>query len=179
MYKKYLVVLVLIVNVLFVLTGCSYVAYKDYYSSIDNYTEIWELTGFNHGYDNVSPFFPESIDNLDVKDFFCRYDQQLPLGEGIQVFLKIQYTDENLFDMELENISSMSFNCNDYFKESGFSVYATHLGRDFSSQYALIDEGQRLIYYIYLQNIPENEIEFPHQFLPTGYTGFGEVRSQG
>ena len=70
---------------LFLLTGCSYSAYIDYYD-IKDYNSIWELTGFRHGYDNTSLLFPENIDDLEVVDFFCRYDQQLPLGEGIQVF---------------------------------------------------------------------------------------------
>lgn len=175
MYRKYITLFIFIINIFFILTGCSYVAYKDYYSDTGDYKEIWKLTGFRHGYEDISTFFPKSIDNLDVRDFRCRYDQQLPLGEGVQVFLEIQYTNENLFDTELEKISSMSFNCDDYFEESVFSAYATRLGKDFSSEYALVDEEQRVVYYIYLQNIPKSEIEFDHKFLPIGYTGFGEV----
>jgi len=175
MYKKYVTVFVLVLYILVVFTGCSYIAYKDYYSNIDEYAKIWELTGFHHGYEGASPLFPKSIANLDAKQFLCRYDQQLPLGEGIQVFLEIQYTDEGVFNTELEKISSLSFDCRDSFMGTSFAAYATRLGSNFSSEYALIDEDKQVIYYIYLQNIPKSEIEFDHQFLPAGYTGFGEI----
>lgn len=176
MYRKYIPILVLILAVfLFVLAGCSYIAYKDYYSDVDDYEKIWSLSGFCPGYEDVSPFFPESIDELDVKEFVCRYDQQLPLGEGVQLFLKIQYADKAMFDTELEKISAMSFDCSQCFEESALSAYATRLGEHFASEYALIDEKQQVIYYIYIQNLPKTEIEFDHRFLPKGYKDYGEV----
>ena len=122
MNKKFIAIILSLTLLLF--SGCSYVAYKDYYSNIDDYYEIWELPGFNHGYSGVSPLFPENLENLDVKDFYCRYDQQLPLGEGIQVFLKIQFYDNNLFEDELSRIKKTSSECGEYFDKSDFESYA-------------------------------------------------------
>ena len=175
MYKKYIGILLLVLSVLLAASGCSYVSHKDYYSDLDDYSEIWELTGVRYSYKNTSSLFPENIENLSVKNFFCRYDQQLPLGEGMQVLLEIQYTDEDMFIREVEDISSISFSCDDYFPEIGFSAYAIRLGADSSSEYALIDEENQTVYYIYLQNIPQKEIEIDHKFLPAGYTEFGEI----
>lgn len=32
-----------------------------------------------------------------------------------------------------------------------------------------------MIWYIYLQDIPKDEIEFDEKFIPIGYTGYGEI----
>lgn len=176
MNKRFWALTTLMLALLFAFTGCSYAANKDYYSDVDDYKEIWSLTGFNHGYDGVSLFFPESLENLDVKKFHCRYDEQLPLGEGVQILLEIQYSDEALFDAEIEKISSMATECKESFGQLELSAYATRLGADLSSEYALIDEEQQIIYYVYLQNVPKEEIEFDHELIPVGYTGYGEIK---
>ena len=175
MNKKRFVVLIVVISMLFLFTGCSYVAYKDYYSESEDYTNIWELTGFRHGYDDISPLFPESINDLEVIDFICRYDQQLPLGEGIQIFLEVNYRDADTFNMELEKITSMTFNCSSYFEESGLFFYATKLGVDSSSEYAVVDEEEMKVWYIYLQDLPKSEIEFDEKFIPIGYSDYGEI----
>jgi len=170
MFKKYIVTSVLIINMVLILTGC-YIAFKDYYHEED-YREIWELTGFRHGYEGVSPFFPERIDNLEVKDFLCRYDQQIPLGEGVQLFMKIQYIDKMIFDKEYDKIRSMAFDCNDFFEVDDLSAYAVRLGEEWSTEYALIDEEQQIIYYIFLYSVPKSQIRFNHRLLPAGYEDY-------
>lgn len=157
------------------LCGCSYPAHKEYYSNIEDYPIIWHLTGFNHGYEGVSSFFPQDIKKLDVQEFYCRYDQQLPLGEGVQIFLIVKYNSNEEFDSECERISSCSFTCDNSFVESGLEAYATRIGENLSSEYALIDTKQNTVYYIYLQNIPKKEIEFDDMFLPVDYDGYGEI----
>ena len=177
MCRKSMIALTLFVGILFLFSGCFYIADKDYYTDASDYLNIWQLSGFRHGDDGSPPLFPKSIDELNIKSFYCRYDQQLPLGEGFQIFLNIQYDDKNLFDSELERIVSLSFDCSEYFEQSAFSAYATCLGKNFSFIYALADSEQQTIYYIYLQNLPKNEIEFSHQFLPNGYMGYGEINN--
>lgn len=175
MNKTFIAIMLSLTMIL--LSGCSYVAYKDYYSSIDDYYEIWELPGFRHDYSGVSPIFPENIENFDVQDFYCRYDQQLPLGEGVQVFLKIQFDDSNVFEDELKRIKQLSLECSEYFDRSDFESYAICLGENYSSEYALVGKDDLLIYYISLYNIPKEQIEFDHQFLPINYEGYGEIKT--
>ena len=146
-------------------------AFKEYYSE-EEYREIWDLTGFWHGYDGISPFFPERIDNLEVNNFLCRYDQRLPVGEGVQLFMEIQYTDKKMFDKEYEKIKSMAFECNEFFDEMDFSAYAVRLIKDDSTEYALIDEKQQIIYYIFLHCLPKEEIEFEDKFVPSCYVDY-------
>lgn len=179
MYKKCITMMVLAISMLLIFSACSYSAHKEYYSNVDNYAEIWDLTGFHHGYeDGFSRFFPETLEGFAVKDFYCRYDQQLPLGEGVQVFLKIQFSDEDMFQAELDRMKALSSRCDEYFEESNLDAYATRLGEDFLSEYALVDNEQLVVHYIFLQNLPKNEIEFDHQFLPIGYTGYGEIAKE-
>lgn len=173
--KKVLFFLLSLCTVLYC-SGCSsYTAYKDYYNDICSYEEIWDLSGFRHGYDGPSPLFPSDVEKLDVVDFFCRYDQQLPLGEGIQVYLHIHYEDNEVFQDEVKRISALAFDSTDAFNKTEFSAYSLRLGTDLSSEYAMVDGSNQNIYYIYLQNLPQNEIEFDGSLIPNGYTGYGEV----
>ena len=170
MIRRCTTILIIVISTMFLFSGC-YVAYKDYYHEED-YKEIWELTGFWHGYEGVSPFFPESIDDLEVNKFLCRYDQIIPIGEAVQLFMEIPYTDEEVFNKEVEKIKSMAFQCDEYFEEIDFSVYAVRLGEEFNTEYALIDEEQQVVYYIFLHNVPKSEIRFEHRFIPKGYENY-------
>lgn len=163
------VVLFLMTISLILLSGCSYVAYKDYYTDPSNYQKIWSLTGFGYDFEGVSPIFPESIKDLIVEKFFCRYDQQLPLGEGVQLFVQIKYDDDS-YTKEIERIKPLSFECNDSFDENTLSFRAKSLCEDGISEYVAYDDENQCIYYIYLQYIPKGEIEFEHSFLPNNYS---------
>ena len=165
------IIIGLMLSICIVFQGCTYVAYKDYYTKVDDYEKIWSLTGFRHGYDGVSVFFPQSIEQLNVKTFFCRYDQQIPLGEGVQIILEIHYHNTSDFDIEVSRLASLGYECNNYFSETTYKAYATRIdgkpkGSCYSSEYALTDAENQLVYYIYLQDVPKNEIEIPIHLLP-------------
>ena len=162
------------VCILFFLTGCAYAAHKKYISDVEEYAKIREMTGLHHSQGQLLPLFPESIDHLTVKQFFCRYDEQLPLGEGIQIFLEIEYREPD-FSEEVDRITSLATQSNDLFSENGCDIYATELGIENISEYACIDPEERLILYIYLQDIPKAEIEFEEKWLPLGYSGYGKI----
>ena len=173
-----LLIPILCIALVFALCSCTYTAYKTYYNNIEDYDDIWELTGFYHGYEGKSTFFPNDISSLNVKEFFCRYDEELPLGENVQILLEIEY-DEDDFAEERERLSKAGFECSDSFDIKGIEAYATNLGTSgvhaYISEYALLDSDQNTIEYIFLHGVPKEEIEFDHQFLPIGYTGYGEI----
>lgn len=100
-------VLLIVVLIICFVSGCGYSAHKKYYNEIADYQKIWELSGFRHGYEDKSPLFPIEIDDLEVEKFYCRYDEQLPLGEGIQILLEIVYDDLS-FKAELNRISEIA-----------------------------------------------------------------------
>lgn len=173
MRKKIVIIFVMLIGIL-TLSSCSF---RKYYYNISDYSEIWKLSGFRHGYDDQSTFFPDNIEEMDIKNFFCRYDENLPLGESIQICLEIHFENENLFDSEVQRISEVSFECSEKFKRSQYTAYATRLG-DYdefensirnSYEYALIDQDQNTIYYIYLQSLDINKVGFEHNLLPDDY----------
>ncbi len=154
------------------LPSCSYPSHKDYYS-IDDYNNIWSLAGFNHGYEDTGRFFPDNPNNQTVIYFLCRYDQQLPLGEGMQLCLEIQFGDV-AFENETKRLSEMSYDATDLF-DTHCSVYATRILIEDTYEYALINFQKNTITYIYIQNLPKEEIEFNHDFLPKEYYRYSEM----
>lgn len=152
-------------------SGC-YPSYKTYYTNVSDYSEIFKLQGYILSCYEIKSIFPDSISGLDVKNFYCRYDEQLPLGEGFQVLLEIKYNDKDLFNEEINRISSIAFDCSENFKKCNFKAYATHLLKKGFSEYSLVDNNNHIIYYIYLQYLPEEEIEFDNNLLPENYTDY-------
>lgn len=170
MKKRILSIVVLIICFV---SSCGYAAHKKYYNDISDYQKIWELSGFRHGYEDKSPLFPIEIADLDVKKFYCRYDEQLPLGEGVQILLEIAY-DDLAFKSELDRISEIAVEDKENFTDNEFLVYYIQLGKNGCWEYALIDEKEQIVNYIFLYNLPKKEIELENSFLPNNYVDYGE-----
>lgn len=153
----------------FFLNCCSCSVSTRYFYDIDDYDEIWELSGYGVKEDGALPIFPSTIKNLNVIDFFCRYDELIPLGEEIQIYLQIKYENYNEFKVEKERIESIAFVCTDRFDNSKFIPYCVKMGNDYTLEYALVNENESEIYYIYINNLSRNEIEFDSKFLPLDY----------
>lgn len=177
---KKILSLLLAACLLAALVGCnSYHAYKDTYTDPESYPKLWSLAGFYRGEGDRSALFPQSLHGRDVAQFFCRYDQQIPLGEGVQLLIKINYEDPTLFEDEVARIASLATLRNDAFSDSSSEVYAVRICEDLASEYAFVDSSSQVIKYIYLRNIPKDEIEIDHELLPTDYVGYGELREEG
>lgn len=156
------------------LAGChSYHAYQDYYTDPADYPQIWNLSGFYRGDTEISPLFPQTLDLLEVTAFFCRYDQQLPLGEGVQLLLEIQYPDEQAFAAEVDRLTALTFPCPDAF--GGLEAHALRLGEALTSEFCLIHRAEQTVSYVYLKNIPREQVEIDQRYIPQGYSGYGEM----
>ena len=153
---------------LFSLIGCSYPSYKTYYTDVNKYEEIWSLTGSLLEYDEEKSLFPEKIENLETEEFFCRYDEQIPLGEGIQILLKLNFSNSEKFEAEIERIKDRAFMCQEYFGDFDLIAYATKLNDD-NCEYVLINTNNQTINYIYLQQVRREEIEINENLLPNNY----------
>lgn len=151
--------------------GCQYAAYKTTYTDVKDYSQIWSLTGFHHGYDKQSPLFPNELDNLQIVRFYCRYDEQLPLGEGVQVFLKVKY-DEAFFAEEFQRILTIAQPDVTNFTITKWSAYSVRLGEDGCWEYALLNEESKEIYYCFIYNLPQTEIEIDDAVLPNNYVDY-------
>ena len=143
---------------------------------MDDYPEIWDLTGFVRGhYGGPSPLFPSSIDGLEVTDFHCRYDEQLPLGEGTQLLLQIHYSDQTAFCEEVCRITAIAQECTDLFEGTDFVAYSNKMGVEYASEYVLVEEDSQTINYLYLQSLPIEEIELDEKYIPKGYSDYGDI----
>ncbi len=167
--RKIIVILTLLCVLL--LSGCGYVAHKEYYNNSTDYDEIWELAGFYED-NEKSELFPETIEGLDIKEFFCRYDEVLPLGEGVQLHIKIQYSGES-FQNEVERIALCSKEDKENFTHKNVSAYCVRLGEEGSWEYALADSENSIISYIYIRSLPQSEIEINKTLLPENYVDYG------
>ena len=152
-----------------IFTGCERISYKNYYNDIQEYEDIWTLEGFQHGYEGPSALFPQTLSDLRVVDYFCRHDQYLPFGEGIQIFLNINYQDKIAFEDEVARIQKLSVNCDESFDLPGFSCFYTNFEDERWYEYALIDTETQNVYYIYLSDISETQIEIDKQYLPKSF----------
>ena len=157
----------------FTFASCGYMtASTTYYKDIEDYNSVWELAGVMESEASV---FPESVKGLETEEFFCRYDEQLPIGEGIQILVQIRYDDIESFRRETQRLQSLYADCDAYFDVDGYDFIASSLsGADFL-EYAAIHENEQTVLYVYLQDLPYDEIEFDEKFIPIGYTGYGEI----
>lgn len=167
--KKLLILALIFILCLF--SGCGYLANTQYFDNYNDYPNIWTLTGFRHGYEKKSPLFPNEITDLDVCEFFCRYDEQFPLGEGVQIYLEVTYVGKD-FDKEVKRISNISNKNIHNFKTTDIIAYDIKLGEDGCWEYALINPNLKKIYYIFIYNLPKSEIEFNHNFVPDNYIDY-------
>lgn len=172
--KKFIAILLTLTSIALMFSGCGYFSYNKYYIDLSDYYEIWNLSGlFYYDYEK-SPLFPDDIENKNVQAFFCRHDEQFPLGEGVQIYLQVQYNDAQSYDEELERLSAISEDCKEYFEDLDFSVaLATSICKEGYTEYALVDSQRHEIFYIYVDGLPIDQIEFDHELLPLGYGDYG------
>ncbi len=147
-----------------------YTAYKKYYKGVEEYTEFYELSGISQEFIENFGTSIFGFSRSDIDDFFLRYDEQLPLGEAFQVKLKMKYANKTDFTLEKERIIPLSFECGYLFGADEYEIYATRLDCESYYEYALIDDKNLEIHYIYLQPyLPLEEIEIDSIFIPYQY----------
>ena len=167
MKRTLIVFLTLIIALSF--TSCGYMAVSTaYYNETKDYDSVWELAGVEKSESSV---FPESVKGLETEEFFCRYDEQLPLGEGVQIFLRVKYDDTN-YENEINRLKEIASSEYDDFFE--YSSFVSCFGEEYSFyEYALSDGEQKEIVYVYINGLPKSEIEIDGKYLPSNYEDYG------
>ena len=92
--------------------------------------------------------------------------------------MRIRYEEQETFCNEVDRIAAITYGCDSAFGGNSLSAYAVRLGEKQSSEYALVDFAEQTIFYIYLQNVPLEEIEFDHELVPSEYIGYGELKTE-
>lgn len=172
---------ILILLLVCTLSACNYV---DTYTTVDSYPEFFKLSGrwiideMYYEYNGMryldfkSLLFPDSITQLNVKEYYCIYNH----NERFEVLLSIAYSEE-AYLKEIERLSSVIHNgkilyTTDHFE---YPAYVTALGYNECSEYALLDEEQHVIHYVYLQAIRLKDIKMPSLYLPKKLRDYGDV----
>lgn len=139
-------------------------------TDIAYYDEMWDNPEKHEDY-NKSILFPKSVENLKVTDFLFVYNVHLFITEW-QIELVVKY-DEDYFENEVERIKSVCKGSPVYGETEYFDkpAYASMWDYDSCYEYAIVDEKNSEIVYIYFQYVYVDLYEFKieEKYIPKGY----------
>ncbi len=138
-------------------------------TDVEKYRQ-WDDSGIQGGLE----IFPEFISKPDNTEYYYNLSKGL-FDNGIQIYLK-STLDKEEFEKEVERLSKVT---NQYegkkqkieYKTKGFNypAYVSIYNFDSEYEYALVDEKNLTISYIYLQYIDDKEIMFDKTEMPNDY----------
>lgn len=118
--------------------------------------------------------FPDTVEKMQVEEYLYQFSTGL-LDSNYQIFLKSKLSKAE-YQKEvkrLENISdSLDGKTQKIYldnKSFCFPAYVTICNFNFTYEYALVDEENTTIYYVYLQFIDKEDIKFDKKLLPGNY----------
>ena len=170
---KRVISVLLVLCALVCLASCKESKYYDN----TKYEEVWNLSGIRSEYGEtrngeyfrtVPPIYPSTLDGLNVTDYLCRYDIITPLGEDMQLFFKVKYNNSEELLEEKTRLAAGYENVTDKFDIAVSEVFADKMG-EYVWSYAVINEENNEIAYVYIQYAKKGDIEFDHSFLPKDY----------
>ncbi len=162
--KKIVFVFVMVL----LLCSCSDVYDEIIITDINRYGEIWTLPERRASENSL--LFPSEIDSNSVEMFRCNHTTYQYVGTGWQVEIVVKYTKDE-FNKKREDIEKLTEKSvvvgnTPFF---GFPVYATVWNWNGCFEYALVNETEHSIAYIYLQLIDKNDLVISNEYVPTGY----------
>lgn len=131
--------------------------------------------------------FPEEIPaEAEEVEYYYRYESgwDRPMS---QIYLSYRLN-ENAYATEQERLSSLTYTDRtgeprsvEYDTTSfGYPAYVTIAGYDFCYEYALLNEKEHTIVYIYAMNTVSDDLQFNDEFLPNYYMeNFDDLAYQG
>ena len=161
--------IVLIVSIALIFCSCDDVYDEIIITNVESYDSIWELP--ERRVVEKSVLFPESVDKQNLLNFKCKHTTYQWLGTGWQIELSLKY-DENTFEVEKARLNSVctdSVVCgnSEYFS---LPTYATVWNWNCCFEYAVVNEVEQTIGYIYLQLINEDDLEISSLYKPSNYS---------
>lgn len=166
---------ILLIVISFFLYKCIAYADSDLFEhktivDISYYDQMWDNPEKYEG-DNESILFPKSVESLDVTDYLFVYNVHLLKTEW-QVALVVKYDEDN-FEKELERIKTVCKNSPVYGETEYFDkpTYASIWDYGTSYEYAIVDEKNSEIAYIYFQHVYTDTYEFKikEEYIPVKY----------
>ena len=160
-------VIVILIAAAFV--GCRALTSFDVTTDLSHYVDKKEFEGHSG-----LRIFPDEVRKKDAMEYYYAH-RYILFDPDIQLYLRCKYTPQN-YAKECERLSrvsvsydgrtnTVSYNTNDY----AFPAYEAIRANDCTYEYALLNEEEYTIDYVYLQFIPEEDVVFDHEKLPEGY----------
>ena len=162
------VLLLLSFLLLFNLFSCSDVYEETIISDLEEYENIWLLP--ERRAEETSVLFPKTVNAEQCASFICKHTTYQLLGTGWQASLEIRYNDSQ-FLMEIDRLKTLCGNspvCGDS-KHFESPAYATVWNWNSCFEYAVIDEKEKTVCYIYLQLIEKDQLIVEKNCIPEGY----------
>lgn len=150
------------------LSSCNDVYEETLISDIREYNEIWTLP--EHRVAETSLLFPNNVAENQCASFVGKHTTYHLLGTGWQISLEVIY-DDTSFSEEIDRLNNLCANsaicgASQYFDNP---AYATVWNWNSCFEYAVIDEKEKTICYIYLQLIQKNDLIIGENYIPKGY----------
>ena len=168
--KKIIIILSLIL--VLTLSSCSDVYSERILSDAEQYEDMWELSERRvyHEYPQVSLLFPQSINEEQCIDFLCKHTTYQIVGTGWQVLLNIKYNDDE-FANEVKRLSDLCVDSpvcglTEYFD---LPAYASVWNWACCYEYAVVNEEEKTISYVYLQLINKDYLCLEDVYVPNEY----------
>ena len=150
------------------LISCSNVYEEIIISDIKEYDSIWSLS--ERRVAEGSLLFPNNVTKEQSISFLCKHSTYRWLGTGWQLVLEVKYSDKVFLEEvnRLDNLCIDSPVCgsSEYFENP---TYATVWNWNGCFEYAVIDEKEKTICYIYLQLIANNDLTIDERYIFKGY----------
>ena len=139
-------------------------------TDVDEYSAIFDIKYPEKHIDYETKLFPKTIDNLDVQKYEFIHKTYSLFGTGWQIVLDIRY-DNDSFSEEVERIKSLCKNSPIYGISEHFEnqAYATVWKNYNCYEYAIVDEKNSQIAYVYLQLVPPEKITIEKKYIPKDY----------
>lgn len=164
--------IVFIIMVLLIITGCG-INYKEY-NDIDNYSNYLINLRDNTDAHSYLSIFPNEIINNNVEEFI--YLSEDGLFDGDYLFYLVVSYDKDSYYNEINRISNITINYKNLekkilFSKDGFSypAYISIFDNNGSFEYALVDEENYRIVYIFNQFFMWDKIEINKNYEPIDY----------
>ena len=165
--KKFVLILISFI-LFFNLSSCNDVYEETIISDIGEYDNIWNLS--ERRVEETSVLFPKNVNEEQCVTFICKHTTYQLLGTGWQCSLEIRY-DDSLYFSEIDRLNNLCGNSpirgiSEYF---GNPAYATVWNWNGCFEYAVVDEKEKTVCYIYLQLIEKDNLIVNKEYIPEGY----------
>lgn len=137
-------------------------------TNIENYGMIWQLPEYRIV--GPSVLFPKTIEDKKVLNFQCIHTTYSLVGTGWQIELNIKYSNDEMI-LELDRLENITKNLSNLQEPDLFRlpVYVTVWNWNGCFEYAVVNESEQSIRYIYLQLIDKNDLKIDESCIPNNY----------